>query len=154
MEISKGAQLAFNGQQYKLRDLIAGWDQYPAIEVSAKEMNSWLASPEFLADYPQEIDTGLKVLFFKQKGKYTILVGRRILEDLIKSNPACVVHGKLVSTPSLKKTRIDTDVAPEVVVAPLQLTPSRYQTRNTYPTDRNGDVKVRPRNNYSRSNSK
>lgn len=153
MEISKSAVLRFNGNNYRLREIMKGLAQYPIIEVSAKEINSWLASDEFKADYSEDIDTGLNVLFFKQKGKYSVLVGREALECFAKSNPGCVIHGKLISTPALKKTRIDPNavVVPDVVKT--QVTPPSHYG-NTRPIDRYGDVEVRSRSTFKRTYQK
>lgn len=153
MEISKSAVLGFNGNKYRLREIMKGLAQYPVIEVSAKEINSWLASNEFNADCSEEIDTGLNVLFFKQKGKYTVLVGKQVLESLVKSNPGCVIHGKLISTPALKKTRIDPNAVFVPDVVKTQVTPPSHYG-NTRPVDRYGDVEVRSRSTFKRTYQK
>lgn len=100
--------LTFNGHDYRIPTLASNLG--PMIEVKPEELNSFDAAvfPEGVVSYQEDkigIDP-LFVVFYKQHGRYTVLMGRghpQFKPELGAES----FRGRLISSPSLKKARIE-----------------------------------------------
>lgn len=156
MDTPKTTILTFNGHDHRLRAILGAWDQFPVVDIPSSELND-LTDPEFIPNVSAAVDTGLKVLFFKQKGKYTVLIGRDIVSSLVSSAKQFKISGRLISSPSLKSARESNHAVDPTPTAPVVVTlpPPRTSARTpSGPLDRHGDVKVKPRNSFLRHRAK
>ena len=113
--IDKGTVMIFNGHEYKLSLVHALGKNGPSICVDAKEINSVLVNENheqqvtFEPTAPdQDSIKSYGVIFVKQAGKYTVLIGREGIDLTGK------VRGKLISSVALKKALVSNTLVTEV----------------------------------------
>ena len=103
--------LLLAGSSYDLSRLLHQAKSCPQIEIAENELND----PND-AQYPDhkvafshdDITSSSLVVFYKQHGKYTILIGNELIEKQ-KANPKYKgkLSGYLISKPALKKARLE-----------------------------------------------
>jgi hypothetical protein len=104
--------LILNEQEYDLVPLLKTLLGCPLIAVKVEELNKFTGpdvNKEHIVttkpDYPQ-LGTS-EIVFYKQHGAYTVIAGQdRVTEQLAAGQP--VIKGRLVSSPCLKKYRVET----------------------------------------------
>ena len=92
--------MKLNNAQYDLNAVIAVAATGPTVEIDAAELD--------MENYPtlsRPVQTKLPV-FFKYNGKFIVLLGQELVVAALMANKA-KIKGKLVSTPMLKKARIE-----------------------------------------------
>ena len=106
--------LCLAGNKYSIPALITIGMSGPTIKIKENELNG--IDDQFIEDHTvtfepasikEEMDSKPLILF-KQHGKYTILLGQAFIDKIKNSkNHNGTFVGKLVSTPALKKARIN-----------------------------------------------
>lgn len=153
-----GHKLLFKGEEFRLGQLFAQVKTAPPIEVKLEELN--VVGLNKLAVDAEEAERLIAthvpllpeyveqfVLFYKQEGKYTVLLGHiKVRQALEAGNIA--FRGKIISGPVLKKCRIEKFVpeAPVVIAEPV------VETRFNAPriTDRRDSTQRRGLDNTRR----
>lgn len=104
--------LILNGQAYDLLPLLKTIRSCPLVAIKVEELNASLGfttDKEHIVttkpDYPQ-LGTS-EVVFYKQHGAYTVLAGQ-VLVSRYLADQFPIIKGRLVSTPGLKKHRVET----------------------------------------------
>lgn len=111
--------LVLNGARYRLEEVLQQAKLAPIVTIKAEDINPFddKQLPECIVSYepsvPQMELNG--VLFYKQLGKYTVLSGRKHIE-LAKTTPGYKGEhiGRLLSTPVLKKARVQPEQKPQL----------------------------------------
>ncbi|WP_233875008.1 hypothetical protein [Paraburkholderia adhaesiva] len=130
----------FRTQEYRLDALKGQLPRAPLIEVSTADLN-----PPGIGEGPYQVrfsstamnGPGEEVTFFKQEGKFTVLLGHLSVHKQLAAG-ATHVSGRLISSPALKRARIDSPVAAEATHIPHE--PAAVETsvgtraRNTEPS--------------------
>lgn len=102
------ALLILNGVPHHLSKVLQNARIAPTVEIKIEDINALphCGGPaESLVRHQPETVAGTEreIVFFKQNGGYTILTGRKKFEQQAQG----VVKGKLLSTPMLKKCRVE-----------------------------------------------
>jgi hypothetical protein len=130
-------RLQFKGEEYLVKSLIGLMRQAPVIELKPEDLNplnpTGADSESFGVCYAPaapELQYG-EIAFFKQEGKYTVLLGKGSVQKAFEQG-AATVKGRLISSPGLKKIRISTSSPAEVAMpATQQIRSSEYYKRDT-----------------------
>jgi hypothetical protein len=129
----------FRAQEYRLDALKAQLPCAPLIEVSAADLN-----PPGVGEGPFQVQfsssatkgPGEEVTFFKQEGKFTVLLGHLYVQRLL-ADGASHIRGRIISGPALKRARIDAPFVDESAQVPRQPAPVdapvSTRARNTEP---------------------
>ncbi|WP_144106706.1 hypothetical protein [Paraburkholderia sp. BCC1886] len=138
-------QLLFKGEKYPVGKLLGLMAQAPLIDVPRDDIN--VADPILYKDFCVELENcdsdehrALQygdIAFFKQEGKFTVLLGRQKALDA-QSEGLLMLRGRLISTPALKKIRVDD----------RPIITASNETERRYP------AQSRPRENPYRSDSR
>jgi hypothetical protein len=163
MENRDEIRLQFKGEEYLVKTLIGLMRQAPVIEVKPEDLNpidpTGADSQNFGVCYAPaapELQYG-EIAFFKQEGKYTVLLGKGSVQKAFEQG-AATVKGRLISSPGLKKIRIITSSPSEVVVpSTQQIRSSEYFKRDNsnrpYRSERPPREGARPYSNRYNPNS-
>jgi hypothetical protein len=149
-----GHKLLFKGEEYRLDQILSLAKSGPPIEVKLEELNQ--LGIQKIASEPEEQPYVARhcpplqeyqehpPVFFKQEGKFTVLLGHEQVRKACLKSGAIVVKGKLISGPQLKKARIEKPInVAEVVKEKVQETtsfnaPRITQDRRSPQTERRG----------------
>lgn len=100
--------LVYSGHSYDLNKIAALGKQGPVITINKDQLNDPEDSrfPEVVVEY-KDYDTATKceVVITKQLGKFTVLVGKAKVDELL-SKGQTELKARLISHPSLKRARI------------------------------------------------
>lgn len=130
----------FRAQEYRLDALKAQLPFAPRIEVSTADLN-----PLGVGERPFQVqfsssamnDPGVEVTFFKQEGKFTVLLGQLSVQKQI-ADGARHVCGRIISGPALKRARINSPFIDEPAPVPREPVPAEApvsnRARNTQPS--------------------
>lgn len=101
--------LVLSGSRHRLVEVLQQAKMAPTIKVKVADLNDGTNPdhvPSVTPPAPTAFATG--VVFYKQHGKYTALLGQAHIEQLMAQKGFTgEITGKLLSSPSLKKTRIE-----------------------------------------------
>jgi hypothetical protein len=121
---NKEAVLVFNKNRYQLDRLILLGKAGSTIAVGVADINPFSETKEINPDHVVTIENSNEPidftgpLYFKQHGKYTVIIGQNYVTEAIKSGKA-MIKGRLISTPALKSVRINPEQpVPVAVIAP------------------------------------
>jgi hypothetical protein len=123
-------RLCFRNEHFQVKQLIGLMRQAPVIEVKREDLNPCGPAAEVIfrvsyAPAAPELHYG-EVAFFKQEGKFTILLGQSTVQTALEQG-AATIKGRLISSPGMKKARIFTNPTPDV---PDQTSPPREPLRS------------------------
>ena len=115
----------FRAQEYRLEALKAQLSRAPLIEVSTEDIN-----PPGVGEGPFQVQfsssamdgPGEEVTFFRQEGKFTVLLGQLYVQEQL-ADGATHVSGRIISSPALKRARIGSPFTDESVLPPRDPAP-------------------------------
>ncbi|MBB5409304.1 hypothetical protein HDG34_003245 [Paraburkholderia sp. HC6.4b] len=98
----------FKAQEYRLEALKAQLPRAPLVEISTADLN-----PPGVGEGPFQVQffsgamdgAGEEVTFFRQEGKFTVLLGQSYVQAPLKDGTRHV-RGRIISSPALKRARI------------------------------------------------
>ena len=138
MNENQSAIMFFNGSQYTLANIVALGKIGPTINIQIEDINLY-EGPNQKTEHvvvfnpPQQnpaADDG-SIVFYKQHGRYTVLLGKNTLvSKILVKDFTNNIKGRLISTPALKKARIE-----KITIAALAntLKPLGYQGSKPIP---------------------
>jgi hypothetical protein len=163
MEKRDEIRLQFKGEEYLVKSLVGLMRQAPVIEVKPEDLNTLDPTGADVQNFgvcyapaAPELQYG-EIAFFKQEGKYTVLLGKGSVQKAFEQG-AATVKGRLISSPGLKKIRISTSSPIEVAVPSTQhIRSSEFYKRDNgnrpYRSERSPREGARPYSNRYNPNS-
>jgi hypothetical protein len=123
MQNAEQRVLVLGDAEYDLDAVIKIGASGPLIKITAEEINETNNGqyPEHVVAFKpeavsEEMNNRSSMLFYKQHGKFTILVGRETYDRLkTEKNFPGTVSGRLLSSPALKKAKLIEYVEGEII---------------------------------------
>jgi hypothetical protein len=112
----KNTSLMFKGIEHNLQSVLTTAASGPMITVKLNEitpLDSDIPDNKVLIDPNNDAIHEANLVFFKHQGSYLVLAGRNLILRA-KDKKQTEISGRLLSSPALKKTRINQPVAEPV----------------------------------------
>ena len=140
-ENEKGKLLVFQEKKYDLTKLLAVVGDAPHVEIKYGDINMEPGpDTSVVLSNLDTTDAPKVVTFFKWEGKFVILTGHAQaiaqLPEPKKITNDCLIKGRLLSTPALKKARIVEYVGPPPTPNPIPAQPD-FGNRPRWKTNSN-----------------
>lgn len=147
MDETSKALLLLNGVPHRLSAVLANARQAPVVSIAVTEINPLPhcggPADSLVEHRPATPEaTEREIVFFKQQGGYTVLLGRKKFDEMLtkpvteaqakaKAQTSMVIQGRLLSTPMLKKCRLDNEQEAQSLQADYQRdTRTSFQDRS------------------------
>ncbi|EKD22714.1 MAG: hypothetical protein ACD_84C00001G0006 [uncultured bacterium] len=109
MTITAKDRFVLAGVVYGLESVLKHAKSGPEVSIKREDINDETV-PEHVSSFRTEvpfIDNG-SIVFYKQRGKYTILLGKLTAQDMIDDKKFNgILTGRLISSVTLKKAKIE-----------------------------------------------
>lgn len=159
MENTTSALLLFKDAKYRVSAILGLLKQAPVIEVKPEDINPivvFTAENERFATRFEPDTADFKVseiVFFKQEGKYTVLMGQTKAQRAVQDGQA-VIKGRLVTSVGLKKAVVTTLTVPTVrgqePTAIQQAFAKQIELKASEARSSSSRTEERPRSTYNR----
>lgn len=126
--------LGFNGQQYKLAEVLRLAGLGPHITIQESDLNKEALAVVHTGNLDGRADSHPVAVFYKHEGKYLVLAGHaNYRKQLADPKYKGELKGRLISSPVLKKARLDNQAEAQ----PIQ---THEPVRRSGWTDRDADA--------------